>query len=123
VIKGQPPQVLPKLFEEWNITHLTFEEDPEPHGKEKDRRVKQQAVDMNVKVIIKTPQTLPRQHYTRSKHLQNTPKHIQTHPKHSKKDFKHTFKTHPKHLKNIIKTLQTHPKHKQNTAKTLSRHC
>ena len=50
--------VLFSYFQDWNITHLTFEEDPEPHGKEKDKRVKQQASEKNVKVIIKTSHTL-----------------------------------------------------------------
>ena len=45
-------------YQDWNITHLTFEEDPEPHGKEKDRRVKQQANESNVKVVIRTSHTL-----------------------------------------------------------------
>ncbi len=32
VVRGQPADVLPQLFREWNTTYFTFEEDPEPYG-------------------------------------------------------------------------------------------
>uniref|UniRef100_A0A3Q4H7H2 Cryptochrome circadian regulator 2 n=1 Tax=Neolamprologus brichardi TaxID=32507 RepID=A0A3Q4H7H2_NEOBR len=36
VVRGQPTDVFPRLFKEWNVTRLTFEYDPEPYGKERD---------------------------------------------------------------------------------------
>uniref|UniRef100_A0A3Q4GYB4 Cryptochrome circadian regulator 2 n=1 Tax=Neolamprologus brichardi TaxID=32507 RepID=A0A3Q4GYB4_NEOBR len=40
VVRGQPTDVFPRLFKEWNVTRLTFEYDPEPYGKERDVALK-----------------------------------------------------------------------------------
>ena len=36
VIRGQPTYVLPKLFQEWNVSKLTFECETEPFGQRRD---------------------------------------------------------------------------------------
>nr|UXK97092.1 cryptochrome [Haliotis discus hannai] len=58
VIRGQPTEVFPKVFKEWNITHLSFEEDPEPFGKDRDASICSLATDCGVKAIIRTSHTL-----------------------------------------------------------------
>lgn len=39
VVRGKPEEVLPGLFEEWNVKKLTFEADSEPRSRERDREV------------------------------------------------------------------------------------
>lgn len=58
VIRGQPTDILPKLFKEWNVNELAFEEDPEPFGKERDAAVCTLAQESNVRAIICTSHTL-----------------------------------------------------------------
>ncbi|XP_069797329.1 cryptochrome-1-like isoform X3 [Narcine bancroftii] len=58
VIRGQPADVFPRLFKEWNINRLTFEYDSEPFGKERDEAIKKLASEAGVEVIVKISHTL-----------------------------------------------------------------
>ncbi|CAL1546813.1 unnamed protein product [Lymnaea stagnalis] len=58
VVRGQPADVLPRLFQEWDITTLAFEEDPEPYGKERDSAISAMAKEFNIQVIAKSSHTL-----------------------------------------------------------------
>ncbi|CAG2210639.1 CRY [Mytilus edulis] len=58
VIRGQPTDVFPRIFREWNITTLSFEEDPEPFGKERDAAIRHLAKEAGVEVIVETSHTL-----------------------------------------------------------------
>ncbi|XP_031423159.1 cryptochrome circadian regulator 3b [Clupea harengus] len=58
VIRGQPANIFPRLFKEWNISRLTFECDSEPFGKERDAAIKKLASEAGVEVTVKTAHTL-----------------------------------------------------------------
>ncbi|XP_059916744.1 cryptochrome-2 [Gadus macrocephalus] len=58
VVRGQPTDVLPRLFKEWNVTRLTFEYDPEPYGKERDGAIIKVAHEMGVETIVRNLHTL-----------------------------------------------------------------
>ena len=58
VVRGQPTDVFPRLFREWNISLLTFEEDAEPFGREKDAAISMLARDSGVEVIVCRSHTL-----------------------------------------------------------------
>lgn len=58
VIRGQPADVFPRLFKEWNITKLSIEYDSEPFGKERDAAIKKLATEAGVEVIIRISHTL-----------------------------------------------------------------
>ncbi|KAI5610145.1 cryptochrome-1 isoform 2, partial [Silurus asotus] len=58
VIRGQPANVFPRLFKEWEISRLTFEYDSEPFGKERDAAIKKLAMEAGVEVIVKISHTL-----------------------------------------------------------------
>ncbi|CAH1799458.1 unnamed protein product [Owenia fusiformis] len=58
VVRGQPADVFPKLFREWNITTLSFEQDPEPYGRERDCAICLMAREAMVEVIIRISHTL-----------------------------------------------------------------
>jgi cryptochrome len=45
-------------LQEWNITTLSFEEDPEPFGKERDSAIQMLAKEAGVEVIMRTSHTL-----------------------------------------------------------------
>ncbi|KAG7282122.1 hypothetical protein CRUP_008234 [Coryphaenoides rupestris] len=51
VVRGQPTDVFPRLFKEWNVTRLTFEYDPEPFGKERDGAIIKVAHELGVETI------------------------------------------------------------------------
>ena len=55
---GNFNDILKKLIEQWSITHLSFERDPEPIWKERDDSVKQLAKSFGIKVIEKISHTL-----------------------------------------------------------------
>ncbi|CAB1338922.1 unnamed protein product [Coregonus sp. 'balchen'] len=48
VVRGQPTDVFPILFKEWNVTRLTFEYDSEPYGTERDATILKMAQDFGV---------------------------------------------------------------------------
>ncbi|KAI5713724.1 hypothetical protein M8J76_004297 [Diaphorina citri] len=58
VIRGQPADILPKLFKEWKTTCLTFEEDPEPFGKVRDQNIMTLCRELNIEVIARVSHTL-----------------------------------------------------------------
>uniref|UniRef100_A0A8C2GF76 Cryptochrome-1 n=1 Tax=Cyprinus carpio TaxID=7962 RepID=A0A8C2GF76_CYPCA len=58
VIRGQPTDVFPRLFKEWNITRLSYEYDSEPFGKERDAAIKKLASEAGVEVIVRISHTL-----------------------------------------------------------------
>ncbi|MEQ2277371.1 Cryptochrome-2 [Xenotaenia resolanae] len=58
VIRGQPTEVFPRLFKEWNVTRLTFEYDPEPYGKERDGAIIKMAQEFGVETVIRNSHTL-----------------------------------------------------------------
>nr|XP_018916708.1 PREDICTED: cryptochrome-1-like isoform X1 [Bemisia tabaci] len=58
VIRGQPADALPKLFKEWNITCLSFEEDPEPFGKVRDQNIMALCKELSIEVISRVSHTL-----------------------------------------------------------------
>ncbi|CAI5665892.1 cryptochrome-2 isoform X1 [Oreochromis niloticus] len=58
VVRGQPTDVFPRLFKEWNVTRLTFEYDPEPYGKERDGAIIKMAQEFGVETIVRNSHTL-----------------------------------------------------------------
>ncbi|CAM9589101.1 unnamed protein product [Pylaiella littoralis] len=58
VVRGKPEEVLPDLFEEWNINKLTFEADSEPRSRERDREVGELARAAGVQVLIRGTSTM-----------------------------------------------------------------
>jgi len=45
-------------LQEWNVTRLTFENDPEPYGKERDGAIIKMAQEFGVETVIKNSHTL-----------------------------------------------------------------
>nr|AJY53622.1 cryptochrome 2 [Nilaparvata lugens] len=60
VVRGQPADVLPKIFKEWGTTNLTFEEDPEPFGRVRDQNVMAICKEMGITVVSRVSHTLYR---------------------------------------------------------------
>lgn len=58
VVRGQPADVLPRLFQQWRITKLTFTEDTEPFGKERDSAIRMLAREAGIDVVVKRSNTL-----------------------------------------------------------------
>ncbi|XP_068611205.1 cryptochrome-1-like isoform X1 [Brachionichthys hirsutus] len=58
VIRGQPTDVFPRLFKEWNISRLSYEYDSEPFGKERDAAIKKLASEAGVEVTVRISHTL-----------------------------------------------------------------
>ncbi|CBJ30497.1 cryptochrome 1 [Ectocarpus siliculosus] len=58
VVRGKPEEVLPQLFEEWNVKKLTFEADSEPRSRARDREVGSLAKEAGVQVLIRGTSTL-----------------------------------------------------------------
>ncbi|XP_070973134.1 cryptochrome-2 isoform X1 [Oncorhynchus clarkii lewisi] len=58
VVRGQPANVFPSLFKEWNVTRLTFEYDSEPYGKERDGAIIKMAEEFGVETIVRNSHTL-----------------------------------------------------------------
>ncbi|XP_058253413.1 cryptochrome-2 isoform X2 [Hemibagrus wyckioides] len=58
VVRGQPADVFPRLFKEWNVTRLTFESDSEPYGKERDGAIIKMAQEFSVETIVRHSHTL-----------------------------------------------------------------
>lgn len=58
VIRGQPADVFPRLFKEWNISRLSFEYDSEPFSKKRDAVIKKLATEAGVEVIVRISHTL-----------------------------------------------------------------
>ena len=58
VIRAQPTYILPKLFQEWNISKLTFESETEPFGNRRDVAISVLGEEHGVEVVSKTSHTL-----------------------------------------------------------------
>lgn len=58
VIRGQPAEVLPELFREWKVNYFTFEEDPEPYGKVRDKNIVAMCHGLGVTVVKEASHTL-----------------------------------------------------------------
>lgn len=58
VIRGNPKDIFPKLFDEWQAEYLTFESDIEPYARQRDVLVEKQAKNFNVNVITKVSHTI-----------------------------------------------------------------
>ncbi|CAJ1057134.1 hypothetical protein INR49_030121 [Xyrichtys novacula] len=58
VIRGQPTDVFPRLFKEWEITRLSYEYDSEPFGKERDAAIQKLANEAGVEVVVRVSHTL-----------------------------------------------------------------
>jgi len=58
VLRGQPADILPKIFKEWNINYLTFEEDPEPYGQVRDKNIAAMCKEAGVTVVKEPTHTL-----------------------------------------------------------------
>ncbi|CAB1448103.1 unnamed protein product [Pleuronectes platessa] len=58
VVRGRPEDVLPKLFDKWKITKLTYEYDTEPYSLGRDTAVTALAKEHGVQVIYKISHTL-----------------------------------------------------------------
>ncbi|XP_064609637.1 cryptochrome-1-like [Liolophura sinensis] len=58
VFKGDPVDIFRKLFSEWNVTKLTFEQDPEPIWRERDELVKNLCIQRKVTCIEMVSHTL-----------------------------------------------------------------
>ncbi|KAM4630807.1 cryptochrome-2-like isoform 2-T2 [Polymixia lowei] len=58
VVRGQPTDVFPCLFKEWNITRLTYEYDSEPYSRERDAAILKMAQDFGVETRVRDSNTL-----------------------------------------------------------------
>ncbi|XP_078000467.1 cryptochrome-1-like [Glandiceps talaboti] len=58
VFEGDPAEVFSRLFEEWDVKILTFEQDPEPIWQERDNSVKKLCEDQGVEWVEKISHTL-----------------------------------------------------------------
>ncbi|XP_059191041.1 cryptochrome-1b isoform X2 [Centropristis striata] len=58
VIRGQPTDVFPRIFKEWQINRLSYEYDSEPFGKERDAAIQKLASEAGVEVMVRTGHTL-----------------------------------------------------------------
>ena len=58
VIRGQPSDVLPKLFTKWKTTCFAFEKDPELFGGARDYIVSKICEDMGIEIISEATNTL-----------------------------------------------------------------
>ncbi|XP_013384752.1 cryptochrome-1 [Lingula anatina] len=56
--QGDPVEILQKLFDEWGVTKLTFEQDPEPPWQKRDIAVKKLCREKNIECIEKVSHTL-----------------------------------------------------------------
>ncbi|XP_068703198.1 uncharacterized protein [Montipora foliosa] len=58
VVRGRDVEILPKLFEEWGVTRLSFESDIEPFGAQRDSVIRHIAEEAGIEVLSKTSHTL-----------------------------------------------------------------
>ena len=58
VVRGRDVEVLPKLLSEWGVSRLSFENDSEPFGAQRDAVVRKIAEDAGIEVLSKTSHTL-----------------------------------------------------------------
>uniref|UniRef100_A0A182J8X8 Photolyase/cryptochrome alpha/beta domain-containing protein n=1 Tax=Anopheles atroparvus TaxID=41427 RepID=A0A182J8X8_ANOAO len=58
VVRGNPGDIFPKLFEEWNVSLLTYEHDIEPYAVKRDKTVEEQAAKHKVAVHVEKSHTI-----------------------------------------------------------------
>lgn len=58
VLRESAITLLPKLFKEWNITHLVFEKDTDSYAASRDAEVIKQARKLGITVVVKVGRTL-----------------------------------------------------------------
>lgn len=58
VVRGKPEEVLPKLFQKWNVTKLTYEYETESYALSRDTKVTALAKEHGVQVLYKISHTL-----------------------------------------------------------------
>ena len=58
VVRDRDVEVLPKLLSEWGVSRLSFENDSEPFGAQRDAVVRKIAEDAGIEVLSKTSHTL-----------------------------------------------------------------
>ena len=58
VIRGNPLEVLPELFEDWKVTRLAFEVDTEPYALTRDSEVENLCREHHVEIMKKISHTL-----------------------------------------------------------------
>ena len=58
VVRGNPKEVLPRLFKDWQVEKLTFEVDSEPYAVQRDAEVEALAKTHNVEVDTRVSHTL-----------------------------------------------------------------
>ena len=58
VLRGNPTNILPEIFNEWNVNLLTFEEDTEPYAKIRDNFILDHCKTKNIQVISFSSHTL-----------------------------------------------------------------
>ncbi|XP_034031416.1 cryptochrome-1-like [Thalassophryne amazonica] len=58
VIRGQPTDVFPRLFKDWQISRLSYEYDSEPFGKERDAAIQKLPCEAGVEVLVWISHTL-----------------------------------------------------------------
>ena len=58
LVRGQPADVLPELFKEWGTTYFTFEEDPEPFGRVRDKNIVALCKEQGIHVVQESSHTL-----------------------------------------------------------------
>uniref|UniRef100_A0A182YN81 Photolyase/cryptochrome alpha/beta domain-containing protein n=1 Tax=Anopheles stephensi TaxID=30069 RepID=A0A182YN81_ANOST len=58
VVRGNPVEVFPKLFTEWNVSLLTYEHDIEPYAVKRDKTVEDQAKKHRVEIHVEKSHTI-----------------------------------------------------------------
>ncbi|ELU12703.1 hypothetical protein CAPTEDRAFT_226189 [Capitella teleta] len=58
IFKGNPVDILAALFDEWQVTKLTFEQDPEPIWEDRDNKVKDLCMKRDVTYVERISHTL-----------------------------------------------------------------
>ena len=58
VVREAPQSVLPKLWRQWEVTHLVFEKDTDSYARERDDRIVEMAKEAGVEVIVKIGRNL-----------------------------------------------------------------
>ncbi|XP_075153202.1 (6-4)-photolyase [Haematobia irritans] len=73
VVRGNPVEVFPRLFEEWKVKLLTFEEDIEPYALKRDGEIKVMALKNNVDVETFWSHTIYNPYTVLQKNMGKTP--------------------------------------------------
>lgn len=73
VVRGNPQNVFPRLFEEWQTELLTFEEDIEPYSIKRDKEVQDLAKKYKVEVLTYCSHTVYNPHVVIQKNLGKAP--------------------------------------------------